>query len=292
MRYIDPNLIDQCKPANWDVNARAWAQSVQSAADKSKEIKKIGSKWSDFKPNFISKFGDKCWYSEAPRIMTDFDVDHFRPKGAVKKTKKRYARRQVGNHSQKHDGYWWLAYEAKNYRYSSVFANRPREDGGKHDYFPLLNENTRVWSSNTLSNHAIEDPKLLDPCSLGDVALISYERNPGKVVSRYSRASNSVAFSRVRDSAKRYNLNSKTITGARLGVIEDVKAALLVLENVWALPRQYQITFATSVRDMENKLVDACDRKSAFSASAVAFVRPKRNEPWLAHLLPRLDLSD
>lgn len=292
MRYIDLNLINQCKPDNWDVNARTWSQNVQNAADKSAEIKKIGSKWSDFKPNFIRQFGDKCWYSEAPRVMTDFDVDHFRPKGAVKKSKKRYAKRRVGNTSQKHDGYWWLAYEPQNYRYSCVFANRPREDGGKHDYFPLLNEVTRVWSPNTLANHATETPKLLDPCSRGDVTLISYERNPGRVVSRYDKVSNPVAFSRVRESAKRYNLNSKTITGARLGVIKDVKAALLLLESVWGLPHQHQVTLAGSVRDMENKLIDACNRKSAFSASAVAFVRPKRNEPWLAHLLPRLDLSD
>ncbi|MBF4307640.1 hypothetical protein, partial [Vibrio anguillarum] len=63
MRYIDPNLIDQCKPANWDVNSQRWAQRVQRAADKSAEIKSIGSKWSDFKPKFIREFGDKCWYS-------------------------------------------------------------------------------------------------------------------------------------------------------------------------------------------------------------------------------------
>ncbi|MER0396116.1 hypothetical protein ABRZ58_08450 [Vibrio vulnificus] len=292
MRYIDPNLIEQCKPANWDVNSQLWAQRVANAINKSQELDAIGTKWKSFKPNMIKVFGDKCWYSEAPRIMTDFDVDHFRPKGAVKKTKKRYAKRRVGKTSQKHNGYWWLAYEAKNYRYSCIYANRPREEGGKHDYFPLLNEAARVWSPNTLANHATEAPKLLDPCSPNDVTLLSYERNPGRVVSRYDKVSNPVAFSRVRESAKRYNLNSKTITGARLGVIKDVKAALLLLESVWGLPHQHQVTLAGSIRDMENKLVDACDRKSAFSASAVAFVRPKRNEPWLASLLPRLDLTD
>lgn len=43
---------------------------------------------------------------------------------------------------------------------------------------------------------------------------------------------------------------------------------------------------------MEQNLIDACDRKSPFSAAAVAFVRQKKHEPWLADLLPRLDLTD
>ncbi|MFH6908102.1 hypothetical protein ACHQDA_11420 [Vibrio fluvialis] len=292
MRYIDPNLIEQCKPVGWDANVRDWIQRMQNAADKSKEIKKIGSKWSDFKPGFIQHFGDKCWYSEAPRVMTDFDVDHFRPKGAVKKTKKRYAKRRVGNTSEKHGGYWWLAYEAKNYRYSCVFANRPREEGGKHDYFPLLNEAERVWNSCVLANHAAESPMLLDPCSPGDVTLVSYDKNPGRVASRYDKAANSDAYSRVRESVKRYNLNSKTITGARLDVINDVKDLLELLEYFSTIPRAERVRRASMIRKAEKKLVKLCCRKSKFSASAIAFVRPQINEPWLSHLLPRLDLSD
>lgn len=292
MRYIDPNLIDQCKPANWDVNSQLWAQRVANAINKSQELDAIGTKWKSFKPNMIKVFGDKCWYSEAPRIMTDFDVDHFRPKGAVKKTKKRYAKRRVGKTSQKHNGYWWLAYEAKNYRYSCIYANRPREEGGKHDYFPLLNEAARVWSPNTLANHATEAPKLLDPCSQNDVTLLSYERNPGRVVSRYDATINPSAFSRVKESAKRYNLNSKTIVGARKKVIKDVEQALEFLELYSGLPAIQQAPLRNFLRTMEQNIVDACDRKSPFSAAAVAFVRKKRHEPWLANLLPRLDLSD
>ncbi|MBN8087675.1 hypothetical protein J0J26_06140 [Vibrio vulnificus] len=292
MRYIDPNLIEQCKPANWDVNSQRWAQRVQRAADKSAEIKSIGSKWSDFKPNFIREFGDKCWYSEVPRIGTDFDVDHFRPKGDVKISKQSYAIRLVYGVSQKHPGYWWLAFEAKNYRYACIEANRPRANGGKHDYFPLMDEATRVWNCCNIAAHGMEDVKLLDPCCPMDVTLVSYVQNPGAVMSRYSEISHPDEYSRVRESAKRYNLNSKTIKGARNEVIKKVKDSLQFIEQHASLPPESQAIMNGFLATMEQNLVDACNRKSAFSATAVAFVREKKHEPWLANLLPRLDLSD
>ncbi|HHF2915455.1 TPA: hypothetical protein ACPJZ9_003761 [Vibrio diabolicus] len=275
MRYIDPNLIDQCKPVNWDANARVWTQRVQNAADKSGEIKKVGSKWSDFKPNFIREFGDKCWYSEVPRIGTDFDVDHFRPKGDVKISKQSYATRVVQGKKLKHPGYWWLAFEAKNYRYACIEANRPRANGGKHDYFPLMHEETRVWNPCNIAGHGNEDVKLLDPCCLTDVALVSYVQLPGAVMSRYSDVTHPDEYSRVRESAKRYNLNSKTIKGARNEVIKKVNQSLEFMELHASLPPEQQIAMNGFLATMEQNLVDACSRKSAFSATAVAFVRRK-----------------
>ena len=41
-----------------------------------------------------------------------------------------------------------------------------------------------------------------------------------------------------------------------------------------------------------NILMDACNRKTSFSAAAVAFIKPKKAEPWLANILARVDLTD
>lgn len=292
MRYINPNLIDQCKPADWDNNSRNWAQRVQRAADKSAEIKKIGNKWSDFKPSFIMQFGDKCWYSEVPRIGTDFDVDHFRPKGDVKVSKRLYATRIVQGVSQKHCGYWWLAFEAKNYRYACIEANRPRESGGKHDYFPLMDEGTRVWAACSFDMHVNEVVKLLDPCCATDVPLLSYDQNLGAVTSRYSALTHPDEYARVVESAKRYNLNSKTIMGARRTVIKKVTQALEFMELYSGLAPEQQMIMSGFLGQMEQNLIDACDRKSPFSATAVAFTRIKMREPWMVNLLPMLDLTD
>ncbi|MGX0889818.1 hypothetical protein AB7M22_001826 [Pseudomonas sp. ADAK2 TE3594] len=291
MRYIDPALIDACKPANWDVNAASWLASVAAAIDKSSEFKKIGSVWSDFKPNFIARFGDKCWYTEVPRIGTDFNVDHFRPKGAVKKAKKSYATRIVLGSTVNHPGYWWLAFEASNYRYSCQYSNQPRDNGGKHDYFPLIDESTRVWASCSLLNHAVEQVQLLDPCIAADVQLVSFEKSPGMVHSRFDEKTDPEKYARVKASSLYFNLNHKTIKGARLEAIKSVQDDLMLLENIWQLPKNFRKNMQNSFDSAEDRLVNACNRKTAFSAAAVAFVRTKIAEPWMANLLNRLDLA-
>ena len=292
MRYINIALINHCKPANWDEKAAEWHRQLAGARNKSEEIKRIGNKWKGFKTGFIRHFGDKCWYSEVSRVMTDFDVDHFRPKGAIRGADGSTIKKVVGGVVREHPGYWWLAFESKNYRYSCIFSNRPRDKGGKHDYFPLVDETQRVWNQCDFSGHKVEGVKLLDPCSLKDVALLSHDKIPGTVQSRFEKENHPTFYSRVRESCKRYNLNHKTIKNARSRVIRDVKEALAFLENYWALPRESRAQFTQYKACIEQKLVDSCNRKSEFSAAAVAFVRPHKEELWLANVLPRLDLTD
>lgn len=291
MRYIDPQQVEVCKPVNWDVKAMHWLAVITSAVDKSAKFKQLGSVWSPFKDIFIQHFGDKCWYSEAPRIGTDFNIDHFRPKGAVKKSKRIYASQMTHGKSQNHPGYWWLAFEAKNYRYSCQYANQPRDNGGKHDYFPLIDETTRIWGPCSLAAHIHEQVQLLDPCEVADVELISFEKDPGAAQSRFEKATDPIKYERVKISAKCYNLNHKTVKDERLKVIKAVNSDLTLLETIWSLPQNYKLMMQNSVDDAENRLVAACDRKSPFSAAAVAFVRTKIAESWMVNVLPRLDLT-
>uniref|UniRef100_UPI004048B87D hypothetical protein n=1 Tax=Rheinheimera sp. TaxID=1869214 RepID=UPI004048B87D len=291
MRYVDLQQVEACKPVNWDLNARGWLASISLAVDKKAAFKALGSVWSPFKDNFINAFGDKCWYSEVPRINTDFDVDHFRPKGAVKKAKKNYAKRIVNGVLEIHPGYWWLAFEPKNYRYACQYANQPRDNGGKHDYFPLTDENMRVWSQSAFTAHANETPHLLDPCNQADVQLLSFDKSPGMAHSRYDLTAYPDLYSRVQISARCYNLNHKTVRGHRLKVINDVCDDLKLLEAIWGLPPAYKAMMQVQFDAAELRLIKACARKSSFSAAAVAFVKPKIAEPWIANVLSRLDLT-
>src|SRR5882724_5509637 len=74
---------------------------------------------------------NKCWYCESLQERSDKPVDHFRPKNNVIEAKG-------------HPGYWWLAFDWKNYRYSCTYCNSKRRDvdggteGGKQDHFPIL----------------------------------------------------------------------------------------------------------------------------------------------------------
>jgi uncharacterized protein (TIGR02646 family) len=110
--------------------------------------------------------GGKCWYCESGSERATSDVDHFRPKAGVTCN-----RDKVGNH----DGYFWLAYEWSNYRYSCQRCNRPEKDNevtfGKCSEFALCDENQRNYTP-TCAN--VERPKLLDPCIDSDTKLLAH----------------------------------------------------------------------------------------------------------------------
>ena len=288
MRYIPLTEVNAAAPSDWVAKAIGWTSRVNSATSKSEEIRNIGNKWSDLKDNFIAEFGDKCWYTEAPRIGTDNDVDHFRPKAGAKMKNGNTASRTTGGNIQQHNGYWWLAYEVSNYRYSSVFANRLRGEGGKGEYFPLEDENSRTWApSDPIAN---EDITLLDPCNQDDVKLIKFDHTPGLAVSKYDKKTNPTAYERFKQSKKFYNLNESTIVKARLGVIDSIKKDLLILELLWDIPSEIRSMKIHEITSTENSIISACDRKAPFSAAVIAIVKTKIAMPWMASLLSQIDL--
>ncbi|MFP3617425.1 hypothetical protein SB778_46090, partial [Paraburkholderia sp. SIMBA_050] len=77
-------------------------------------------------------------------------------------------------------------------------------DGGKVDYFPLIDESQRAWGDTTCDYNY---RTILDPCSLGDVQLITFEVETGKTVSIYSEQQDSKAYQRVKLSKNILNLD-------------------------------------------------------------------------------------
>ena len=78
-------------------------------------------------------------------------------------------------------GYWWLAFEWRNYRYSCTFCNSRRVDldggteGGKHDHFPLFDETRRARTP--AEDLDQEQPFLLDPCDPADPVLLWFDED-------------------------------------------------------------------------------------------------------------------
>ncbi len=74
--------------------------------------------------------GNKCWYSEVHLEGADPNVDHFRPKGRVREVDA-----ELKDTGTLNDGYWWLAFEPRNFRLACVHSNQRRTDsdtqGGK-----------------------------------------------------------------------------------------------------------------------------------------------------------------
>lgn len=169
MRYIDLSKLEL--PDDWQAKADSLHAQLAAATNKDERSKilKENPIWQDlFVPlNNLSR--GKCWYSEAKEIMSDKDVDHFRPKNE--------ARNLDG---VIREGYWWLAYDSENYRFSSIYSNRRRSDkfsdtkdaGGKWSYFPLFPDS---YVATTKVRIADEDIMLLDPTDADDPCLLTFD---------------------------------------------------------------------------------------------------------------------
>ena len=137
---LEPISLDTVElSGDWKARAKEACEAVAAAAageEKSSVISMYRDLWRDLVKDLGALTADKCWYSEARQVGTDRDIDHFRPKGSI--------------HGTGHEGYWWLAFEKSNFRYSCIFCNRRRTDedsgstGGKHNRFPLVDESARA----------------------------------------------------------------------------------------------------------------------------------------------------
>ena len=158
--------------------------------------------WNEIKTVLLEWSHGKCWYSEAQELVSDYHVDHFRPKN-IARTLQGIAR----------PGYWWLAYDWRNYRIAGAICNSPHvgEDGtqGKWDYFPLRDETSAAKS---VADLYAEEPYLLDPTSFSDVTLLDFDES-GKPLS--AAADGSWASIRVRETVRILHLDYPPLEEAR-----------------------------------------------------------------------------
>ncbi|WP_311951595.1 hypothetical protein [Mucilaginibacter terrae] len=192
-------------PDGWLNKAAKLNQMLLNAAD-DKERQTIIEKNQIWKQLFVplSELSKgKCWYSEALDVMSDRDIDHFRPKGIAKNIK--------GIKRADEDGYWWLAYDYENYRFSSQYSNEPRRDkfdsakvaGGKWVYFPLF-EGSFVAKNKPRCKD--EEIMLLDPCDADDPNLLTFD-SKGKAIANAPAILDVRDKIRVETSIKLYHLD-------------------------------------------------------------------------------------
>jgi uncharacterized protein (TIGR02646 family) len=205
MRHI--SIDDLILPDGWEGRAKEALKRATAAttdADRSKAITDHSLVWRELKVALSNLSHRKCWYCEARQDRSDNNVDHFRPKNAV-----------AGEDN--HPGYWWLAFDKSNYRYSCTFCNCRRLDvstglaGGKQDYFPLIDLNTRI--SLPGADIAAERPELLDPTVLADTRLLYFETD-GRAVPA-SEAGDKDNYRRAIVSIRLYHLNHTNLSRAR-----------------------------------------------------------------------------
>lgn len=173
MRWIDFSKFSP-KP-QWIEKAGEVTNKLITAKTKEERTQIIDSHsqlWGELKEDLLELSGGNCWYSEAKRTVSFFDVDHFRPKNNVKNFD------GFIETCENSDGYWWLAFDWKNYRVSGEICNRSKKDEegvcrGKRDYFPLVLGSKVAKTPDDNINTEVN--YLLDPTCYEDTCLIAFD---------------------------------------------------------------------------------------------------------------------
>jgi uncharacterized protein (TIGR02646 family) len=164
--YVDRNRLDSAgkpirpEPAWFELAARH-AEDARREGDRH-QIREHVYRHASILVALEELFHRKCAYCETPLPEVGWDVDHFRPKGAVAER-------------SEHPGYYWLAYTWSNLYPACEACNQRRRDrptwtdreggetGGKLTQFPLEDEAGRALSPE--ADLGLEQPVLLDPCA-------------------------------------------------------------------------------------------------------------------------------
>jgi uncharacterized protein (TIGR02646 family) len=297
MRFIDPCDIEVRLPADWaktvaaalkhvsdkvvECEAECEAKSL-SPADTSKAVAKARAKAINERSSVWSEAGkvlrqisdEKCWYCETYESRSDMPVDHFRPKNSVAEC------------NGKHCGYWWLAFDWHNYRFSCTFCNSRRIDveteGGKQDHFPLLNPGERAMCESDPIEK--EQPVLLDPCDIDDIYLISFtemglawEAIQDENDNRYKRANESITL---------YHLNHTKIVRERK--LLAIKIRSLVDRIVKALTTGGSNSASNDERrELLKELASLICKNKAYCTAARIFLKAHAHIPFVEHLITR-----
>ncbi|HVX00249.1 MAG TPA: hypothetical protein VHA52_07430 [Candidatus Babeliaceae bacterium] len=187
MIYIDNKSIPP--NAKWLKKAQELTNALDNAVDDDSRFQIIEKNyriWKLLKATLKSISYGKCWYSEARELYFHYHVDHFRPK-----------KKALGIDNKDYGGYWWLAFNWKNYRLMGSVGNSK-----KGDYFPVKRNKATPQNRSTVD----EIYYFLDPCNKEDVKLINFEET-GKAVPTAREKSAPWSFIRAKETIEWYDLN-------------------------------------------------------------------------------------
>lgn len=282
MRYVNNSMGNPS--AEWlerAAIARAELESV-TAEERREVMRRHASLWSELKDTLEKCSNGKCWYCESRQDRSDNHVDHFRPKARVVEC-------------EEHEGYWWLAFEWTNYRFSCTFCNSRRRDketglmGGKHSHFPIFNEDKRAW----LPEHDIagEDYCLLDPVKLGDAGLLWFD-DGGMAVPKYTKEHSSRLFERAKISIDVYHLNLSRTLDRRKLIYNEVARLVALGDDFFQLYADGDQTVESAFLEVLRQLQAMIRRDGEYSSAAITFLRGRRDNQreWLEDLIMRVSV--
>lgn len=267
MRTIPINLLEL--PEGWADKAQALIESMQEKTEaERKEIINGNSIWQELLVALKKLSNGKCWYSEAQEVMSDLDVDHFRPKSEA-----------LNLDNLKREGYWWLAFDWENYRLSSIYSNRKRKDKhteedlsyGKGSFFPLR-ENCRAATCKAELDDEVF--YLLDPVNPDDPDLLHFN-DEGKAVPSITEDDQPWEFQRAKISIDLYHLNHTPLREARQVVWNLCQRKIDEIKTIGK--KEYRSASDNArVQRIREELREMTSKKSEFSAVALACIEQNK----------------
>jgi len=171
--------------------------------------------------------------------------------------------------------YWWLAYDAENYRIACPWANSPQHNptygcsGGKGDNFPLLDPGLRARGKNSLRT---EKPVLLDPCNASDCDLLAFQTD-GRPVLNPAFAGDAIARQRVEQSKILLNLDLSDLNSKREQLYNDIADDVRTYEALPAASPE-RVTIRTRIK---GRLAP----NAPFSTAARFYLKLHRHLDWV-----------
>lgn len=290
MRFILQDDVYDCLPPNWDdlvAKAKVYVEQKVTAARtaavrsgkspaeieesalkaRHKAIGAKGKVWHAAGEALRLASNGKCWYCESYQDRSDKAVDHFRPKNSVSEA------------TAGHPGYWWLAFDWRNYRYSCTYCNSKRRDidggteGGKQDHFPIIQPPPHARCDTDPQDRA----KLLDPTNDDDTKLLTFLPNGFP----YPAKSDPVSIDRVNESIRLYHLNHGALVKKRKRLADDISQHVNYANAASASGNEDQYRF-------HKKEIIKCVRANAeYSIAARVYLQAHRAHPWVEEILNR-----
>ncbi len=271
MRTIDLDTI--VMPDGWLEKAEQLRNELEGkTSEQRSKILKTNPIWQELLVPLKDISHNKCWYSETREVMSDMDVDHFRPKNE--------AIQQVGdNPVEKREGYWWLAYDWRNYRLSSIYSNRLRKDKhteedisfGKGAHFPLRPGCVVATNEDELDDEVFY---LLDPINPNDPDLLFFT-DTGEAIPSVLEAEEPWNYQRASVSIELYHLNHTPLKDARKVVWNLCQRKINQLKKI-ATKAHRTAADNARIESLRTDLREMLSKEAEFSAVALACVEKNR----------------
>jgi len=274
---IHINIDGKKPPDDWCRRAEELAEKLKKTGnneERKRLIKSYSYMWKELKAWLLQLSHDKCWYSEAKELVSDYHVDHFRPKNRAKQLD-----------GTEREGYWWLAFDWRNYRIAGSICNSPHygADGelrGKADFFPL--KDGSPVASNPTCDLEDEIICLLDPTDPDDPVLLTFDESGYPLPAALEET---WEYIRAKESIKLFYLDYRPLVDERKKIWTKCDLSIDFAQNL--MQEQSEISSVTTKNKLKNefrRLREMISEEAELSSTARACLLSS-GIPWARNLV-------